>query len=885
MKRRILCILFTLIAVQNIMAQLTSLGLVEESNIASEWNTIRDGALGFVPKLAYNGDYLYAATPNGLHRSHCDSLGAWEKIPFTDELVIDFDVHGDTLVALSRNELFISLDNGKTIKAISKTEFMGEEYSLQGIAVSPADAKEIIVTNGYRLAVTHDGGEQWSMEQDVHLTKLYYNPLVTNSFIGFNNSTTTNECYYYYSTDGYNQWSESEHIYEGLGNIAELYDITFHPTQEGRVIAYGQGRYCISDNSGASWTHICDSRHPHQPIVNVTDVEYDKRNPDILYAADMTAKYANQLTILRSTDGGHTWNSFYSIAKGKGHALSIALQDNLLAIYTYGKGIYLLDVDALDKQISKPHLVTEGKQWAVCVTGTLLPPNQTTCTYRLQGDTIINSKRYLIEHESYDMHLNGWIPSGHYMREEDGKVYRKYGRKKETILLDYNMQVGDTLRYNDRTDGMGNIIDDYYTYVCLVGVRDTILPNGDGVLRRCYDAVIGEYAQGEYHSTNWEATFVEDIGWLDTGLSDEIFITEGCGKKLLYIKQDDKLLYQKEKGVYWKGDHVNWRPLTRRGNGIYHSDSYLYAYTIDEAAGVTDSTDFTHWNDHTVIRFDVDTIGYNAFSGATFRQGQIICFSERLNTILKDAFAGINIVPRSSQETAITDDLTLVFEGANPPSIDKSHVMDYADSSYRINYVVPDLTTYIASDIQWTYTSLMTFDDLLGGNISPENKITVTDPTEVKATDVEEDSTENNSGPTVEVEARPRKDIPVRIGDGENKDIYSRAPAWQRYTIELKITDSSEAVLYEESMTCTANSACVFNATLPYWPNDDIIYLHSRSIDMFGRATEWTTQTVTLTRIEHAKVPDCDAYYDLMGRKIANPVHGIYIKNGKKVIL
>jgi hypothetical protein len=52
------------------------------------------------------------------------------------------------LVALSRNELFISLDNGKTIKAISKTEFMGEEYSLQGIAVSPADAKEIIVTNG-----------------------------------------------------------------------------------------------------------------------------------------------------------------------------------------------------------------------------------------------------------------------------------------------------------------------------------------------------------------------------------------------------------------------------------------------------------------------------------------------------------------------------------------------------------------------------------------------------------------------------------------------------------------------------------------------------------------------------------------------------------------
>ena len=696
MKRRILCILFTLIAVQNIMAQLTSLGLVEESNIASEWNTIRDGALGFVPKLAYNGDYLYAATPNGLHRSHCDSLGAWEKIPFTDELVIDFDVHGDTLVALSRNELFISLDNGKTIKAISKTEFMGEEYSLQGIAVSPADAKEIIVTNGYRLAVTHDGGEQWSMEQDVHLTKLYYNPLVTNSFIGFNNSTTTNECYYYYSTDGYNQWSESEHIYEELGNIAELYDITFHPTQEGRVIAYGPGRYCISDNSGASWTHICDSRHPHQPIVNVTDVEYDKRNPDILYAADMTAKYANQLTILRSTDGGYTWNSFYSIAKGKGHALSIALQDNLLAIYTYGKGIYLLDVDALDKQISKPHLVTEGKEWAICTTGFYPAPNSTTFTYRLQGDTIIDGKRYLVEYESNDIHLTDWKPSGHFMREEDGKVYRKYRRRKETILLDYGMQVGDTLRYNDRTDYYGNVYDDNYVYVCLTGIRDTIMPNGDGVSRRCYDAILGQYFKGEYIPTDWEATFVEDIGWLETGLSDEIFFTEGGGKRLLYVKQDEAMLYQAKPGVYWEGNHIQYRPLTQHGYGLYHGmydNTFLYAYTINEAAGVTDSTDFARWNDREVIRIDVDTIGPNAFSGATFRQGQIICFSDRLNTICKDAFAGINIVPRSSQETAITDDLTLIFEGANPPSIDKSHVMDYADSSYRINSAVRGLRT------------------------------------------------------------------------------------------------------------------------------------------------------------------------------------------------
>ena len=505
----------------------------------------------------------------------------------------------------------------------------------------------------------------------------------------------------------------------------------------------------------------------------------------------------------------------------------------------------------LTPQESKPYLVTEGKEWAICTTGAYPAPNSTTFTYRLQGDTIIDGKRYLVEYESNDIHLTDWKPSGHFMREEDGKVYRKYRRQKETILLDYGMQVGDTLRYNDRTNGMGNIIDDYYTYVCLVGVRDTILPNGDGVLRGCYDAVIGEYAQGEYHSTNWEATFVEDIGWLDTGLSDEIFFTSGCGKELLYVKQDNTMLYQKEKGVSWKGDNINSRPLTQHGYGLYHGmydNTFLYAYTINEAAGVTDSTDFARWNDRTVIRIDVDTIGHNAFAGATFRQGQIICFTERLNTIFKDAFTGINILPRSTQDASLADDLTLVFEGNRPPLIDKNQILDYADSTCRINYAVPDIATYVASDIQWTYTTLMTIEDLLRGYISPENEVTVSDSTEVQVNvDASEDNT-NTGGLVVVVEARPRKDIPIRIGDGENKDIYSRAPAWQRYTMELKVTDSQETVLFEDAQECDAEEGCVFEVVLSAYPEDGVVYLHSRSTDMFNRSTEWMVQKASLYR-------------------------------------
>ena len=541
----------------------------------------------------------------------------------------------------------------------------------------------------------------------------------------------------------------------------------------------------------------------------------------------------------------------------------------------------------LTPQEPKPYLVTEGKQWAICATAFCPPPNQATITFRLQGDTIIEGKQYLIEHESYDIHLNDWKPSGRYMREENGKVYEiTDSDKRDKLVFDFSMQVGDTLYFNPNIDNNGNV---YEADACLrvVCIRDTIMPNGDGVVRKCYDIEEGWCENGVCNFFGYSGlSCIEGIGYTHRGLSEPLLVTTGGYSQLLYVKQDNTMLYQKEKGVYWIGNHVNWRPLTKRGYGLYHSDSYLYAYTMDEAAGVTDSTDFARWNDREVIRIDVDTIGHNAFAGATFRQGQIICFTERLNTIFKDAFTGINILPRSTQDASIADDLTLVFEGNRPPLIDKNQILDYADNTCRINYAVPDIATYVASDIQWTYTTLMTIEDLLRGQISPENEVTVSDSTEVQVSvDTSEDNTDTDDLVVV-VEARPRKDIPVRIGDGENKDIYSRAPAWQRYTMELKVTDSQETVLFEDAQECNAEEGCVFEVALSAYPEDGVVYLHSRSVDMFNRATEWSTRTASLTGIEQVEVLDQNApYYDLQGRPVANPTRGIYIRNGRKVVV
>ena len=446
----------------------------------------------------------------------------------------------------------------------------------------------------------------------------------------------------------------------------------------------------------------------------------------------------------------------------------------------------------------------------------------------------------------------------------NNKVYG-HGLGDVFLLYDFSLKVGDKiflLKYY--CYGI-----DKYTYEydqCYVTKVDTVVYNG---VPRKRIILSGER----------EDVWVEGIGSLT-----RVFPIDGV---IDYEYYSENAFFSEVVECTYNGEtlyHKSFISDAPKGYGIYHGDSYLYRYTIDESKEVTDSTDFARWYDKTVIYFDVDTIGSNAFSGATFRQGQILYFTERLNTIFKDAFTDVNIVPRTSQESLMSDDLTLVFAGANPPGIDKNHIMDYADSTYHINYVVPDLETYIKSDIQWTYTTLMTIDDFVQGYVSPENEVTVNDSTETNVS--LQPGTNQNGNIDLVVHARPRKEIPVRIGEGENKDIYSRAPAWMRYTMELRITDSEGTELYAGEMQCSAYGECQFNVSFAC-PTNNIIHIYSRSIDMFGRATEWAITTINLdTSISPTVAPNTDApYYDLQGRPVAHPTRGIYIKDGKKVAI
>ncbi len=454
----------------------------------------------------------------------------------------------------------------------------------------------------------------------------------------------------------------------------------------------------------------------------------------------------------------------------------------------------------------------------------------------------------------------------------------------------YELQV-----FNNKVYGLGmNNIILCYDFSLSVGNKVSLLKSYNYGIDNCYyyydnchvtkvDTVVyyGVPRKRIILSGDREDVWVEGIGSLTRVFPvdnvDGIQSHTAFFSELIECSYNGELLYRKNAPEMT-------RPTTKRGYGIYHGDSYLYRYTIDESKEVTDSTDFARWYDKTVIYFDVDTIGPNAFSGATFRQGQILYFTERLNTIFKDAFTDINIIKRTSQESLMSDDLTLVFAGANPPGIDKNHIMDYADSTYHINYVVPDLAAYIEDDIQWTYTTLMTIDDFVQGYVSPENEVTVNDSTETNVS--LQPGTNQDGNIDLVVHARPRKEIPVRIGEGENKDIYSRAPAWMRYTMELRITDSEGTELYTGEMQCSAYGECQFNVSFAC-PTNKIIHIYSRSIDMFGRATEWAVTTFNLdTSISPTVAPSTDApYYDLQGRPVAHPTRGIYIRDGRKVVM
>jgi len=83
-----------------------------------------------------------------------------------------------------------------------------------------------------------------------------------------------------------------------------------------------------------------------------------------------------------------------------------------------------------------------------------------------------------------------------------------------------------------------------------------------------------------------------------------------------------------------------------------------------------------------------------------------------------------------------------------------------------------------------------------------------------------------------------------------------------RYTMELRITNIDGKLLYTDSQQCSAYGECEFRATFAR-PANGIVLVYSRSIDQFGRATEWSEERVNLSENEYEGDYVTDANVDL----------------------
>ena len=265
---------------QGMMAQLTSLGLVEESNIPSGINR---PYLYYVPQMQFVGDGLYVATPEGLYiKDVSNKAEEWSKLPVTDTLVVDFAVRGDTLAVLTREMLHLSTDRGMTYTTIPLEVFVGEDtdgsQKLYHVTFHPHDAQRIYVA--YRgVSYSSDFGKTWEklpFDKIPVGTSTYssgpadilFNPNDPTHLVTYGNYSFFNSSDVLQSCDGGVSWSRSYYN----GGVSEIYNVAFHPTDKNKMIVCGSETYLMQEQQGQRLENVYkpDSKY-YEVLVNLFD--------------------------------------------------------------------------------------------------------------------------------------------------------------------------------------------------------------------------------------------------------------------------------------------------------------------------------------------------------------------------------------------------------------------------------------------------------------------------------------------------------------------------------------------------------------------------------------------------------------------------------------
>jgi hypothetical protein len=231
-------------------------------------------------------------------------------------------------------------------------------------------------------------------------------------------------------------------------------------------------------------------------------------------------------------------------------------------------------------QIYHP-FASENKVWSELTDSW---PSWYTTFYKLQGDTIINSKVYKIVYHSYDSLMTYWSKTVFFIREDSNhKVYKFYNV--ERLIYDFSLLKGDSID-TGHTSGINH----FYAYVDSV---DSVLVNGAYRKRIIFNS---------WYNESW----IEGIG---SSMSPfDPFINNFAGDfymKLICVTENDTLIYQ---NTLYNNCYIRGYSQIDEINSTSDAQIIISPNPIRTTASIKVTDNITFYRDFNIINCNGQTI-------------------------------------------------------------------------------------------------------------------------------------------------------------------------------------------------------------------------------------------------------------------------------------
>ena len=320
------------------------------------------------------------------------------------------------------------------------------------------------------------------------------------------------------------------------------------------------------------------------------------------------------------------------------------------------------------------------------------------------------------------------------------------------------------------------------------------------------------------------------------------------------------------------------------------------------------------------ILIDVEHIASYAFA---YSYAQDYTFSERLKTIDAHAFDFMielycDHIGQPRHEGFIYGKLyyfgesMLTFMGKLPPTLngqvfysplERNHIFNqYGPSFCSVGIVAPDAKDYLRSNSQW-YNEGKIFHYRDYDTRAPYNNYYPYPDEEMKTFDFNAKKwfaglmSERNVDAQLNEDGSAVLAISCDIAssytfivseDGAVDTILSPTPEWECYTIQFALTSEKGDTIVQESVERRPKETIGLSLPIYDVPENGVVKLSVKyESPLYGISPWCMIEDIDLYGSGIVSMEkDIDfPYYDLMGRKVANPTRGIYIKDGRKVVI